>query len=151
MNDKKRENIITILLTLVMGTIIHGAYAFDKTIWFDDAAAVGAGWTTWGLQRGRWSYEAVNYLLIKFIGREMIASWHIINSLILIAFVAIILLKKLGINNNSFKLVLIVYMIVNTTVLGNFGYGSCAMNFLGILITTVASVKVVDGISEGKK
>ncbi len=149
MNERKKEAITTVLITLVLGFIIHGSYAFDKTIWFDDAAALESTSSSWSLQRGRWAYEAVNYLVRTFMGKELVASWHIINCFVIISLIALILFYRFRIEDRITRGALLVYMIVNITVLGNFGFvGSSAINFLGILTSTISAILVFDGIKD---
>lgn len=145
--EKINRDVKTIFIVVVLGFIIHGTYAFDKTIWFDDATSIG-GWAPWAaIQHGRWMWGAIDYVMKFFVGTELIASWHILNALIVIGIISIILLNAFSIENKYTRGLLILYMLVNVTVLGNFGYvGSSAMNFVGILLATLAAIYVYNGV-----
>ena len=138
----------TIFITLILGFIIHGTYAFDKTIWFDDAASFGGGQPWAFIQHGRWATAAIDVVMKKLVGTELIALWHIMNSFIVIAIIAMILLDRFKISERIATWALIIYMLSNIAVIGNFGYvGTSAMNFIGILIATHAAILTFDGIT----
>ena len=150
--EKMRWDVVKkITWIVVIGFVIHGTYAFDKTIWFDDAASLN-GWYPWAaIEHGRWAWGIIDYVMKFLVGTELIASWHIMNSFIIIALIALVLLRRFDISNKAEQWILIVYMLVNVSVLGNIAYvGSSAMNFFGLLITTISAIVVFDSDNHKK-